>query len=148
MLTKGVMPMPPARKTAGRASAGSSVNIPAGPRRATRPPWGIAFSTRLNAVSRMRVAITSSFSWGALTIEKVRALPLASVSSGSISETFIACPALKSRPAGLAKWNAIVPSAIVSLELRVVSYFGIGIRPGSLAPRRSCGNQRRPRLPA
>src|SRR5262245_3441445 len=125
MLTNGVIPIPPARKTAGRASAGSRVNIPAGPRRLTRPPEGIALSTRLNAVSRMRVAITSSFSWGALAMEKVRALPLASVSGGSISDTFIDCPGLKAKPAGLAKWKAIVPSATVSLDAKLVSYLGI-----------------------
>src|SRR5258706_55672 len=128
MLAKGVMPMPPARNTAGRLSAGSRVNTPAGPRRPTRPPAGIALSTRLNAVSRMRVAMTSSVSWGALTIEKVRALPLASVSGGSISDTFIDCPAVNLNPAGLAKWNAIVPSATVSLLVSVVSYLGMAAR--------------------
>ncbi len=103
MLENGVTPMPPARNTAGRASAGSSVNRPAGPLRPTRPPAGIAFSTRLNAVSRMRVATTSSPSCGALTIEKVRAFPLASVSGGSIRDTFIDCPAVNLNPTGLAK---------------------------------------------
>src|SRR5215472_12604364 len=125
MLAKGVTPMPPARNTAGRESAGSSVNSPAGPRRLTRPPAAMPLSTRLNAVSRMRVAMTSSFSCGALTIEKVRALPLASVSGGSMIDTFIDCPGLNVNPAGLATWNAIVPSATVSLDLRVFSYLGM-----------------------
>src|SRR6267378_261998 len=125
MLMNGVMPMPPARNTAGRVSAPSSVNLPAGPRNCIRRPDCIDLSTRLNAVSRMRVAMTSSFSCGALTMEKVRALPLASVSGGSISDTFIACPAVNLNPAGLAKWNAIVPSATGSLDTSVVSYLGI-----------------------
>src|SRR6267378_2211266 len=47
MLAKGVTPIPPARNTPGRASAGSSVNMPAGPRRPTRPAGGIDLSTRL-----------------------------------------------------------------------------------------------------
>src|SRR5690349_12501513 len=132
MLTNGVTPIPPARNAAGRVSAASSVNRPAGPRRLTRPPEGIALSTRLNAVSRMRVAMTSSLSWGALTIENVRALPFASVSGGSISDTFIDCPGLNAKPAGRAKWKAIVPSATVSLDASVVSYLGM---PG--LPRRS-----------
>src|SRR5262245_30662446 len=135
MLTNGVMPMPPARNTAGRESAGSRVNSPAGPRRPTRPPAGIAFSTRLYAVSRMRVEITSSDSCGALTIEKVRLLPLASVSGGSISDTFIDCPGLNAKPAGLAKWKAIVPSATVSLLFSVVSNLGmafLGLSGGAL----------------
>src|SRR2546426_6480129 len=75
---------------------------------------GRAFSTRLKGVSRMRVAIASSPSKGALTMEKLRRLPLPSVSGGSISETFTDWPALKSKPGGLTKRKAIVPSATSS----------------------------------
>src|SRR5689334_12476954 len=61
-----------------------------------------------------------------------------------MSDTFIDCPGLKPTPAGLAKWNAIVPSATVSPLLSVVSNLGIAgflllewgrvfLRPGDLA---------------
>src|SRR5258708_7648018 len=63
----------------------------------------VASRTGLNAVSRVGVATTSAPSCGALTIEKVRALPSASVSGGSIRDTFIDCPAVNLNPAGLAK---------------------------------------------
>src|SRR5688572_31426567 len=50
------MPMPPARNTAGRAASSSSTISPLGPSILTAVPMGAVFRTRLNAVSRMRVA--------------------------------------------------------------------------------------------
>src|SRR5574342_25741 len=64
-------------------------------------------------------------------MEKVRAFPLASVSGGSTSDTFIDCPGSNLKSAGLAKRNAIVPSATVSLATSVVSYLGIERSPRS-----------------
>ena len=115
MLMNGVMPMPPAMKTAGRARSLCRVSDPNGPSIAAREPMGKAFSARLKALSRMRVATTSSFSNGALTIEKVWRALGASAVDGSSSTTSIAWPGLKTKPAGFSKWNAIVPVAISSL---------------------------------
>jgi len=72
---------------------------------------GTFFSERLNAVSRIRVVNTNSFSNGGLAMEKVRVFPSASVSGGTVSVTSANCPALKLNPEGFSKWKAIVPSA-------------------------------------
>src|SRR6266704_3411752 len=51
----------------------------------------------------VRVAAAGSPSKGAVTWEKFRRFPLASVSGGSTSATVIDWPALKSKPVGLTK---------------------------------------------
>src|SRR5262245_24553266 len=84
MLRKGVMPMPPARKTAGRAAFWLRIKEPKGPTIRTSVPSGMVLRTRLNAVSRMRVAIIKSGSPGALAIEKFRIPPSAAISGRSI----------------------------------------------------------------
>ena len=103
MLMNGVMPMPPAMKTAGRARSLCKVSDPDGPSIAMRAPIGKDPSARLKALSRMRVATTSSFSNGALTIEKVWRALCASPAGGSRSTTSIAWPGLKLKPAGFSK---------------------------------------------
>jgi hypothetical protein len=60
-------------------------------------PTGITFNSRLNAVSRMRVATMRLVSYGALAIVNVRVFPFASVSDGagrviSIALTCLECP--------------------------------------------------------
>ena len=72
MLENGVIPIPPARNTAGLAEFLCSVKEPIGASIFTAVPSGIFFSDRLNAVSRMRVANISWSSNGALAMEKVR----------------------------------------------------------------------------
>src|SRR5215469_2238248 len=82
MLKKGVIPIPPARSTAGFAEVLCSVKEPVAGSTFTAVPIGIAFKDRLKAVSRMRVANISRSSNGALAIENVRTFPSESVSGG------------------------------------------------------------------
>src|SRR5215469_13894258 len=56
MLKKGVIPIPPARSTAGFAEFLCSVKEPIACSTFTEVPSGTVFKYRLNAVSRMRVA--------------------------------------------------------------------------------------------
>src|ERR1035441_8159168 len=83
MLRNGVMPIPPARNTAVRVTSLWRVRLPDGPSSLTAEPSGIVFNTRLNAVSRIRVATIRVSSSGPLAIENVRVFPSASVSWGS-----------------------------------------------------------------
>ena len=83
MLRNGVIPMPPARKIAGFVTLWWSVNDPIGPSASTGVASGAEASTRLNALFRIRVAMTRSVSCGALVIENVRVFPSVSVSGGS-----------------------------------------------------------------
>src|SRR5438876_10986552 len=83
MLRNGVMPIPPVKKTASRVSLGWSVKFPKGPSILTGVPSGMVLNSRLNAVSRIRVATINSHKSGTLAIEKVRVFPSASVSGGS-----------------------------------------------------------------
>jgi hypothetical protein len=73
---------------------------------------GITFNTRLNAVSRMRVATMRLFSYGALAIVNVRVFPSASVSDGVSRVISTAWPASNVQPDGFSKWKAMAPSAI------------------------------------
>ena len=88
MLENGVIPIPPARNTAGLAEFLCSVKEPIAESMFTTVPSGIFFSERFNAVSRMRVANLSWSSNGALAIEKVRTFPSASVSGGFSNVAF------------------------------------------------------------
>src|SRR4051812_34274461 len=112
MERKGVMPMPPARNTAGRAASACSTIMPAGPSIVAAAPASSVRSRDLKALSRMRVANISSPSCGAEAMVNVRLSP----TSPSVTRAF--WPAWKSKPRGLAKWNAIVPSATVSRRTR------------------------------
>lgn len=103
MLLKGVMPMPPASNTAGLAVFLCSVNDPIGPSILTPSPSGTVLSTRLNAVSRMRVAMVICSSKGALAIENVRIFPSASVSGGSSNVKSSDCPGVNWNPCGFSK---------------------------------------------
>src|SRR5215469_3277760 len=69
---KGVVPIPPARNTAGRKALPCSTIMPFGPSTCTGRPGDADLSTRLNAVLRMRVAIISSGSSGAEASVNVR----------------------------------------------------------------------------
>src|SRR6266568_3175432 len=60
-------------------------------------------AVRIEQKELVRQPIASSCSKGALTMEKFRRFPLASVSGGSTSATVIDWPALKLKPAGLTK---------------------------------------------
>jgi hypothetical protein len=71
MLMNGVTPIPPAMKIAGRERLLWSISDPDGPSSRTCSPIGRVFRVRLNALSRMRVAMVSSGSEGALTRENV-----------------------------------------------------------------------------
>ena len=82
MLRKGVIPIPPETMTAGRAALLCKRRSPNGPSILTSLPNGSVLNTRLKAVLRIRVAIMSVSSKGALAIEKPRVLPSASVSPG------------------------------------------------------------------
>jgi hypothetical protein len=88
MLRKGVIPIPPARNTAGLNEFLWSVKDPIGESIFISVPRGIFFSERLNAVSRMRVVNIKWFSNGELAIEKVRVFPSASVSGALASVRF------------------------------------------------------------
>src|SRR5437870_3893068 len=103
MLRKGVIPIPPARNTAGLDEFLCSVKEPIGESIFTSVPRGIFFSERLNAVSRMRVANINWFSKEGLAIEKVRVFPSASVSGGLNNVTSADCPGLKSNCGGFWK---------------------------------------------
>jgi hypothetical protein len=92
---KGVIPIPPARNTAGLTGFLCSVKEPSAEPIFTSVASGTFFSERLKAVSRIRVVKTNSFSNGGLAMEKVRVLPSASVSGGSVSVTSANCPGLK-----------------------------------------------------
>src|SRR5437588_93001 len=70
MLRNGVMPIPPVKKTASRVSLVWSVKFPKGPSILTGVPSGMVLNTRLNAVSRIRVATINSPKSGTLAIEK------------------------------------------------------------------------------
>src|SRR5690348_8224340 len=122
MLRNGVMPIPPARNTAGRCARLCNFKSPHGPSTSSTVPNGHVFKHRFIAVSRMRVANMMSGSCGALAIENARAFPSSSVSGGFVSFTSIACPALKSNPAGFSRKNCIVPSAT---SLRFFNFIGI-----------------------
>ena len=60
MLMNGVMPMPPAMKTAVRARLLCRTSDPNAPSNFAGEPIGNDFSARLNTLSRMRVAKTNS----------------------------------------------------------------------------------------
>src|ERR1043166_2299817 len=119
------MPMPPAMNTADRFRSSWSVNDPNGPSSCARAPTGIVASSRLNCESRIRVAIVSSVSRGALVSEKVCFRTSASGLDGSVSLTSTAWPAKNSKLAGLLKRNASVLSATDSRPLRITSCGGI-----------------------
>src|ERR1044071_2820653 len=103
MLEKGVIPIPPARKTAGLDELLCSVNEPIGPSILTSVSAAAVRRKRLKAVSLIRVANRRYSSSGALAIENDLMLPSASVSGGSISVRSIYWPGLNWKPAGLAK---------------------------------------------
>src|SRR5579862_5376052 len=71
MLRNGATPIPPARKTAGFEVLRCKPKDPIGPLRFTWVPNGRIESARLNAESRMRVAINISSIKGELAIENV-----------------------------------------------------------------------------
>src|SRR6185436_3874426 len=122
MLLNGVMPMPPAMNTAARAGSSCSVMLPAGPTSLTFAPAGRAFSACLKWLpSRMRVATMSPFSYGALASENVRRALFGSA-GGSSSAKFADWPALKAKPAGFSKRNAVVPSATSSWPASATSW--------------------------
>src|SRR6202140_5500601 len=108
MLRKGVIPIPPAKNTAGLAGFLCREKEPAAEPIFNSVASGTVFSERLKAVSRIRVVNTNSFSKGGLAMEKVRVFPSASVCGGSMSVTSADCPALKAKPDGFAKGKAIV----------------------------------------
>src|SRR6185503_18883283 len=110
MARKGVMPMPPARNTACRAASSCSTIRPAGPSISTSRPGAAPLSARLNALSRIRVAIVRCGSCGAEAILNVRLSP------PSFNSAF--WPAWWTKPEGRSKWNALVPSATVSRPSR------------------------------
>src|SRR5215467_12652688 len=122
MLENGVIPMPPARNTAGLAEFLCRVKEPIAESIFTTVPSGTFFNERLNAVSRIRVANISSSSNGALTMEKVRIFPSESVSGGFSNVRSTDCPGLKSNPGGFSKWKAIVPSAASTLFNSLEAY--------------------------
>jgi hypothetical protein len=68
----------------------------------------------------MRVATVSSSSKGALASEKMRWALFASA-GGSSREKVADCPALKAKPAGLEKRNAMVPAATSSRPFTRIS---------------------------
>jgi len=82
MLRNGVIPMPPARKTAGLDEFLCSVKEPLGPSILTVVPSGIRLSARLKALSRILVATIRRSSNGGLAMENVRMFPSESVSGG------------------------------------------------------------------
>ena len=100
MLENGVIPIPPARNTAGLAEFLCSVKEPVAESIFTTVPSRTFFSERLNAVSRMRVANLTWSSNGALAMEKVRTFPSESVSGGFSNVRSTDCPGLKSNPGG------------------------------------------------
>ncbi|MNE91244.1 hypothetical protein D3C80_1888320 [compost metagenome] len=63
--------MPPAMSTPARSRLLCRVSEPKGPLICSSVSRGKAPSARLKGLSRMRVATTSSSSWGAVTMEKV-----------------------------------------------------------------------------
>src|ERR1035441_2997776 len=111
MLRNGVMPIPPARNTAVRVTSLWRVRLPDGPSILTAEPSGIVFNTRLNAVSRIRVATIRVSSSGPLAIENVRVFPSASVSGGSHRVISRDWPASNVQFDGFSKRNAVVRSA-------------------------------------
>src|SRR5665213_3603798 len=122
------MPIPPARNTAARVKLSGRVKSPDGPSIFTAVPGGIVFNTRLNAVSRIRVATIRVSSLGPLAIEKLRTLPSESVSGGSSKVMSRYWPALNAQLAGRSKRKAIVPSAIsCRLKSLAVVSEGIGV---------------------
>ena len=109
--------MPPAMNTAARERSSCRVITPRGPFSSSFAPAGRLFSARLKALpSRMRVATASSASKGALTSEKMRCLLFGS-GGGSVRNSVIAWPGLKTKPGGLVKRNAMVPAATSSCPL-------------------------------
>src|SRR5215510_15247635 len=144
MLENGVIPIPPARNTAGLAEFLCSVKEPIAESIFTTVPSGTFVNERLNAVSRIRVANISWSSNGALAMEKVRTFPLESVSGGFNNVRSEDCPGLKSNPAGFSKWKAMVPSATSTLFNSLDAYadteissagmmrFTTGIRPSAI----------------
>src|SRR5262245_2216239 len=121
MLLNGVMPIPPAINTAARAGSSCSVIWPSGPTSFSLAPAGSDLSARLKWLpSRMRVVITSSLSCGALASENVRRTLFGSA-GGSIRTKLADWPALKVKPAGFSKRNAVVPSATSSWPASVTS---------------------------
>src|ERR1039458_6996961 len=126
MLRNGVMPIPPARNTAARVKLSGRVKSPDGPSIFTVVPSGIVFNTRLNAVSRIRVATIRVSSLGPLAIEKLRTLPSESVSGGASKVMSRYWPALNAQLAGLSKRKAIVTSA-TSCRLKSLAEVGGGV---------------------
>ena len=76
------MPIPPAKRTAGRVLFRGSVIQPNGPWRRSSLPRGNELRVRLNAVVRRRMATIRFLSCGALAMERARVLPSRSVSPG------------------------------------------------------------------
>ena len=98
-----MIPISPARKTAGLEEFLCNVNEPLGPSICTAVPSGMLLSTRLKALSRILVAIVSWSSNGGLAMENVRMFPSASVSFGSSKVMSTAWAARNSKPCGRSK---------------------------------------------
>src|SRR5215472_166424 len=115
MLRIGVMPIPPARNTAGRVNSLWKVNEPRGLLTLSSVPLGVAFNAVLKFVSRMRMAtIIGPFSCGELARENVRSLsPPWSPLRGFRKEKSACCPGRNSyfAPSG-SNQKAIVLLAI------------------------------------
>src|SRR5579884_2442895 len=120
MLRNGVMPMPPARRTAARAELLCSTRLPNGPSIFTWLPTGSFSNTRLKAEPRIRVAIRRVSSCGALASENVWVFPAASVSGGSINVKSTVWPDLKVHPGGFSKRKARVRSATSSCPSNLI----------------------------
>src|ERR1700733_12806034 len=103
MLRNGVIPIPPARNTAGFARFLCKGKEPAAVLIFTFAGNGNLFSEHLKAVLRIRVVNINSSAKGGLAMENVRVFPSASVSSGSVSVTSADWPALKLNPDGFSK---------------------------------------------
>src|SRR3989344_1192939 len=122
MLTKGVMPIPPAKKTAGLVLSLCRTIEPEGPSISIFDLRGIAFREFLKAVSLILAAIKRLSSKGAEVREKILLLPSSSVWGGFISLKVIYWPALYSNPAGFSKVNCMVPSATSPLSKSFIVY--------------------------
>src|SRR5579885_2693185 len=120
MLRNGVMPMPPARRTAARAELLCSTRLPNGPSIFTWLPTGSFSNTRLKAEPRIRVAIRRVSSCGALASENVWVFPVASVAGGSINVKSTVWPELKVHPGGFSKRKARVRSATSSCPSNLI----------------------------
>src|SRR6266849_903499 len=119
MLRIGVIPMPPARNTAGLVTSLCRVNDPLGRLTVNFVPRAAAFNAFLNAVLRMRIAIMiGSLSRGELASEKVRELSL------SLPKTKSACcPARNPKLTPfVSNQKAIVTLEILCRSISVISY--------------------------